>query len=438
MSQQRVVGGPLPEVRRTGSRRRWNAVLITGGLLVFAGGALFVRAHRAVPEARAGGGPAGGAGGRPVPVVTSTVAARDIPIYLDGLGNAVPLSTVTVRSQVDGRLDRVLFKEGQTVHAHDVIAQIDPRPFMIQLHQAEAALARDTAQLENARATLARDQSLTKDSLITTQQLDDQQALVHQYEANLGGDRAQIENAKLQLDYAEVRAPSDGVTGVRLVDPGNLVHASDATGLVVITQLDPMSVVFSLPQDDLTKVNRALAKGPLSVEVSSRDGSQPLGSGTLALVDNQINQATATAKLKANIPNGDRLLWPNQFVKVRLQVEMREHSLVVPSAAIQRGPDGTFVYVVDDAQSAQLRHVDVALVQDNQAIIDKGLSAGEQVVIEGQSQLKPGAKVSPRADGAKGHGAPSPGDAPDKTDAPVKATPPEADREAPHGRRKKS
>jgi multidrug efflux system membrane fusion protein len=432
MSQQRVVGGSLPEVRRTGSRRRWTAILLAGGLVVFAGGLVFVRSHRAVPEARAAGGPGGGAS-RPVPVVTSLVAARDVPLYLDGLGNAVPLSTVTVRSQVDGRLERVLFKEGQTVHAHDVIAQIDPRPFTIQLHQAEAALSRDTAQLENARATLARDQSLTKDSLITTQQLDDQQALVHQYEANLGGDRAQIENAKLQLDYAEVRAPSDGVTGIRLVDPGNVVHASDPTGLVVITQLDPMTVVFSLPQDDLTKVNRALAKGPLSVEVSSRDGSQPLGSGTLALVDNQINQATATAKLKATIPNGDRLLWPNQFVKVRLQVETRAGALVVPSAAIQRGPDGTFVYVVDGEQNAQVRHVDVALVQDNQAVVDKGLTAGDQVVTEGQSQLKPGAKVAPRADGA----GPGHHDAPDQADAPAKA-PPEADSGAPHARRKKS
>jgi multidrug efflux system membrane fusion protein len=408
--------------------------LLGGALVVFAGGALIVRSHRAVAETHAAAGPGGSAAARPTPVVTILVAARDIPIYLDGLGNATPLSTVTVRSQVDGRLDRVLFKEGQTVHAHDVIAQIDPRPFAIQLHQAEAALARDTAQLENARATLVRDQSLTKDSLITTQQLDDQQALVHQYEANLGGDRAQIENAKLQLDYAQVRAPFDGVTGLRLVDPGNLVHASDATGLVVITQLDPMAVVFSLPQDDLTKVNRALAKGPLAVDVSSRDGSQPLGSGTLALVDNQINQATATAKLKASIPNADRLLWPNQFVKVRLQVETRDHALVLPSAAIQRGPDGTFVYVVDDQQNAQLRHVDVALVQDNQAIIDKGVSEGEQVVVEGQSQLKPGAKVAPRADGAgPGHHG-----APDKGDAPVKATPPEADSGAPHGRRKKS
>jgi len=415
-----MVAAPLPSARPAAARRRWGTLLVLGVLLLLiAGGALFLRSRRAQALGQTSA-PGAAAASRPIPVVTSTVVARAIPIYLDGLGNAVPVSTVTVRSQVDGRLDRVLFEEGQAVHARDVIAQIDPRPFTIQLHQAQAALPRDTAQLENARVTLKRDQDLTKDSLITQQQLDDQQALVHQYEATLAVDRTQIESAQLQLDYASVRAPSDGVTGVRLLDPGNLVHASDPTGLVVITQLDPMGVVFSLPEDDLAQVNRALARGPLQVEVSSRDGSQPLGSGTLALVDNQINQATATAKLKATVPNPKRQLWPNQFVKVRLLIETREGALVLPSAAIQRGPQGTFVYVVAADQTAQVRQVDVALVQDNQAVIAKGLSEGEQVVVEGQSQLKPNAKVAPRAEGAG------------------KTVPQEADTGAPHARRKKS
>jgi multidrug efflux system membrane fusion protein len=429
MSQQRVLEGPLPPVQRGGAGRRRGTLLTLGALLILlAGAALLLRSRRM--EARGDGGPSGAAtASRPVPVVTSAVAQRDVPIYLDGLGNALPLSTVTVRSQVDGRLARVLFKEGQTVHAQDVIAEIDPRPFTIALHQAQAALARDTAQLENARSTLARDRGLTQDGIIPQQQLDDQQALVHQYEANLAGDRAQIESAQLQLDYASVRAPSDGVTGVRLVDPGNLVHASDATGLVVITQLDPMAIVFSLPQDDLIQVNRALSRGALPVQVSSRDGSQPLGSGTLALVDNQVNQATGTAKLKATVPNPERQLWPNQFVKVRLQVETRAGALVVPSAAIQRGPEGTFVYVVTGEQTAQVRHVEVALVQDNQAVIDKGLTAGEQVVTEGQSQLKANAKVVPRPEGKV---------APRPTDAAGKPAPQEAESAAGKGRRKKS
>jgi multidrug efflux system membrane fusion protein len=422
MSQQQVVQGPLPAEPRRSSRRRWPIVALIALFALIVAAGMVLRARRAGAEPRGSGGPIAAAS-RPVPVVTTRVAARDIPIYLDGLGNAVPISTVTVRSQVDGRLDRVLFKEGQPVHAHDVLAQIDPRPFTIQLHQAEAALARDTAQLDNARTTLRRDQALTEDSLITRQQLEDQEALVHQFDANLTGDRAQIETAQLQLDYASVRAPSDGVTGVRLVDPGNIVHASDPNGLVVITQLDPMSIVFALPEDDLSKVNRALSQRELRVEVSSRDGSQPLGTGTLALVDNQINAATATARLKAIVPNADRLLWPNQFVKVRLQLETRPQALVVPSAAIQRGPDGTFVYVVGDDQSALVRPVDVALVQDNQAIIDKGVSAGEQIVIEGQTQLKPNARVAPRPEGAPPGGA---------------ASPPAAERGAPHGRRNKS
>lgn len=430
---QRVLGGPFPPVQREGSPRRWRTLAALGALLLlFAGGAIFLRSRRVAAEPRPGAvaGAPGGAASRPAPVVTAQVVARDVPIYLDGLGNAVPISTVTVRSQVDGRLDRVLFKEGQTVHAKDVLAEIDPRPFTIQLHQAEAALARDTAQLEGARVTLKRDQGLTQDNLITQQQLDDQQALVHQYEANLVADRAQIENAKLQLDYAQVRAPSDGVTGVRLVDPGNLIHASDPTGLVVITQLDPMAIVFALPQDDLTQVNQALTKGPLQVQVSSRDGSQALGSGTLALVDNQINQQTATAKLKALVPNPERQLWPNQFVKVRLQVETRSRALVVPSAAIQRGPDGSFVYVVTPDQTAQVRAVNIALVQDNQAVVDKGLAEGDLVVVEGQSQLKPNAKVAPRAAGAPGKGAEA---APGKGPAPA-----EAESGASHPRRQKS
>jgi membrane fusion protein, multidrug efflux system len=421
MSQQEVVQGSLPAEQRPGSRRRRAIVMLVVLCVALAGAGLILRSRRADAEPRGAGGP-GAAASRPVPVVTTRVEARDIPIYLDGLGNAVPISTVTVRSQVDGMLARVLFKEGQTVHAHDVVAEIDPRPFTIQLHQAQAALARDTAQVDNARTTLRRDQSLTADSLITQQQLEDQQALVHQYEANLAGDRAQIETAQLQLEYARVRAPSDGVTGVRLVDPGNLVRASDANGLVVITELDPMSVVFALPEDDLAQVNRALSQRALRVEVSSRDGSQALGTGTLALVDNQINQATATAKLKAIVPNADRQLWPNQFVKVRLQLETRQQALVLPSAAIQRGPDGTFVYVVSDDQSALVRPVHVALVQDNQTIVDQGVSAGDQVVVEGQTQLKPNAKVAPRPQGAP----------------PGQAGPPEAESGAPHKRRGKS
>lgn len=372
-------------------------------LVLLAGGLLSRLAHR---SGTSGAGPAASssadAANRPVPVVIAEAIEKDVPVYLIGLGNALPLSTVTVRSQVDGRLDRVLFKEGQRVKKGDVLAEIDPRPFAIQLHQAEAALARDTAQLQNGRVALARNQALRVNGIIPQQQLDDQQALVNQYEAGLKGDQAQIENARLMLDYARVRSPIDGVTGVRLVDAGNLIHANDPTGLVVVTQLDPMAVTFNLPQDDLIRVNRALAQGPLPVQVANRDGAQVLGNGTLELVDNQVNAATATVKLKAIVPNPERAIWPQQFVKVRLLVETRKNALVVPATAVQRGPEGSLVYVVTPQNTATPRKVEVDSLQENFAIISKGITRGEKVVVEGQGQLRANSKVMARPAGSGG------------------------------------
>jgi len=393
------MAAPLPVAESASQRRRWP--FWVGILALFGVGLLLVARLYRGESKPVGTAPGGSAAARPLPVVVAQVAERDVPIYLDGLGNALPLSSVTVKPQVDGRLVRVLFKEGQRVQKGDLLAEIDARPFTIQLHQAEAGLARDTAQLNNARVALARNQALIKDGLIAQQQLDDQQANVNQLLASQQADRAQIEAARLQLDYANVRAPIGGVTGVRLIDAGNLVRASDATGLVVITELDPMAVVFNLPQDDLLRVNRAQALEALSVEVMNRDGTQPLGKGTLSLVDNQVNSATATARLKATVPNPDRLLWPNQFVKVRLLVETRKNALVIPGAAIQRGPDGSLVYVVSAANTVEARKVEVESVHEAQAIIRKGLARGERVVVEGQGQLRPNAKVSVRG-GAPG------------------------------------
>jgi membrane fusion protein, multidrug efflux system len=388
---------PAPSVSAPKGRPRWlawtiGAVLATSALL---GVRHFVRSStrdgQVTPAA------SGSAAARAVTVTLATAEAHDVPLYLDGLGNAVPLATVAVRSQVDGRLDKVFFKEGQAVKKGDVLAQVDPRPFAIALHQAEATLARDRAQLENAKIALARDQALQKDGLVTQQQLDDQASQVNQFEAGLKGDQAQIENARLQLDYARVRSPIDGVTGVRLVDAGNLVRSTDASGLVVVTQLDPMAITFSLPQDDLVRVQRALARGDLPVEVYNRDGATRLGAGVLALVDNQVNAATATVRLKAVIPNPERLLWPNQFVKARLRIETLPGALVVPAAAVQRGPEGSFVYVVGAQNTAEVRKVVVTTTEEDSAVVGKGLAPGERVVIEGQSQLKPNAKVAPRA-----------------------------------------
>jgi multidrug efflux system membrane fusion protein len=342
------------------------------------------------------------AAARAVPVVAAAVQKRDVPIYLDGLGNVSAFRTVTVRSQVDGRLDQVLFKEGQQVKRGELLARIDPRPFQNQLKQAQGALARDEAQLKSAKLDLERYQLLVQKKLIAPQQADQQAATVGQLAGAIEVDRGQIDAAKLNLDYANIRSPIDGVTGVRLVDPGNLVHSTDANGLVLITQLDPIAVLFSLPQDMLPQVMEELAKRQLAVEAWSRDGAQKLATGELALVDNQINANTATLRLKAVFPNPQRLLWPNQFVKARLLLTTRKDALVVPSTVPQRGPEGTFAYVIQPDQTVQPRPIEVALTEGELAIIAKGLNAGEQVVVDGQSQLRAGAKVAPREAGQPG------------------------------------
>jgi multidrug efflux system membrane fusion protein len=319
-----------------------------------------------------------------------------VPIYLDGLGNVSAFKTVTVRSQVDGRLDQVLFREGQQVKAGELVARIDPRPFQNQLLQAQGALARDKAQLEGAKVNLNRYKQLAAQKLIAPQQADDQAALVGQLEGAVQVDQGQIAAARLNIDYSLIRSPIDGVTGVRLVDPGNLVHASDQNGLVLVTQLDPIAVLFSLPQDELPRVMQQIAKGELPVEAWSRDGSQKLSTGQLTLVDNQINAATATLRLKAVFPNPQRLLWPNQFVKARLLLATQKDALAVPSTVPQRGPEGTFAYVIQQDQTVQPRPIEVGIAEGDIAVIARGLQEGEQVVVDGQSQLRPGSKVIPR------------------------------------------
>jgi multidrug efflux system membrane fusion protein len=334
---------------------------------------------------------------RVIPVVAATVERKDVPIFLEGLGNVTAYKTVTVHTQVDGRLDRVLFTEGQKVKRGDALAQIDPRPFAIQLHQAEGALARDTSQHQDNQTNFERYQQLRDQKLVAQQQVDDARAAMGQLAGAIEIDKAQIEQAKLNLDYARITSPIDGVTGVRMVDPGNIVHQTDTTGIVVITQLDPIAVLFTLPEDDLPAVMDELTQHPLKVEAWSRDGSKQLAEGTVQLIDNAINQATATMRMKALFKNAPIKLWPNQFVKTRLLLTTRQNALVVPSTAIQRGPKGVFVYRVDaQTQTAQMQNVDVDLTQGELAIIRKGLKPGDLVVTDGQSQLRPGAKVQAR------------------------------------------
>ena len=373
---------------------RW--IFLVVGVVVIGGAGWLVRARSQAKTTAATAAASASAEARVVPVVVATVEQKDVPIYLEGLGSALPLATVTVRSQVDGRLDKVTFKEGQQVHKGDLLAQIDPRPFLIQLHNAEAALARDRAQLKNAKLNLDRYQTLLDQKLIAQQQATDQQALVDQNDATVKTDEAAVENARLQLDYAHIVSPIDGVTGVRLVDQGNLVHQSDAGGIVVITQINPMAVLFTLPEDDLPRVAKELASGPVVVDAYGRDGVRKLGTGQLTLIDNQINQTTATIRLKATFPNEDRSLWPNEFVKTRLLLNTKKGALVVPGPVVQRGPSGTFAYVVGADKTVSMRPIEVDTMQGENAIVAKGLSPGEQVVSDGQSQIRPGSKVAPR------------------------------------------
>lgn len=391
------------------SRARSNVIRIGIALAVICGIVWWLRgrdggsttAATAPRAARDGSGSArggapergqGGAGDRVVPVQTATAEQRDLPIWLDGLGTVAAFQQVTVRAQVDGRLDKVLFTEGQPVKQGELIAQIDPRPFLVQLHQAQGALARDRASLDAARRNYERYKGLREQQLVAQQQVDEFAGQMGALEGAVKMDQAQVESAQLQLDYAKVKAPIDGITGMRLVDAGNIVKASDPNGLVMITAVNPAAVVFTVPQDRLPAIAAALARGDVPVEVWNRDNTQKLATGKVAVLDNQINQTTATLRLKAIVPNEARVLWPNAFVKARMLVETRRGALVVPSVAIQRGPQGSYVYVVAN-KTAAMKPVTVALLTGDLAVIEKGLEAGEQVVIEGQNQLRPGGRV---------------------------------------------
>jgi multidrug efflux system membrane fusion protein len=388
---------PAPHLDDTAPRPRSSPrtriLMLMLGVALVAGVVWLVRARTRAAVAQASAA-ARAASERQIPVLTTPVVQRDVPIWREGLGNVTAFYTVTVKTQVDGRIDRVLFREGQRVKRGDVLLQIDPRPFQIQLLSAQAALERDQAQLKNGQLNLERYKSLSQQNLIAVQQYTDQGATVAQLDGQVKGDQAAIDSANLNLDYARITSPIDGIVGVRLVDPGNVVHATDTTGLVVVTQLDPIAVFFTLPEDDLPEIAKAMSGGPLAVEAFSRDGETRLGKGTLAVIDNQINQATATVRLKAIFDNPQNALWPNQFVKARLQLTTRKEALVVPTAAIQRGPQGTFVYVAGDDSIAELRPVDLALTQGEIALLSKGVRAGEHVIVEGQAQIRPGAKIA--------------------------------------------
>jgi multidrug efflux system membrane fusion protein len=362
-------------------------------LVAFAGGLYWLFHARAKAAVAAAAAASSQAANRTIPVLTAEVVQKDVPVILEGLGSVTAFYTVTVKTQVDGRIDNVLFTEGQSVKKGDVLVQIDPRPFAIQLETAQAKLVQDVASEKNAKLNADRYKTLAAQNLIATQQYTDQQAMVDGLDAQMRGDQAAIDAARLNLDYARITSPIDGVTGLRLVDPGNVVHATDTTGLVVVTQLDPIAVYFTLPEDDLTPINEAMAAGELKVEARSRDGDKHIAEGKLTVIDNEINQATATLKLKAVFDNPKHLLWPNQFVKARLQLATRKNAITIPAAVVQHGPNGTFAYVVKEDNTVQNVPVTVTAIQGDIAVIASGLTPGQQVVVDGQAQLKPGSRV---------------------------------------------
>jgi multidrug efflux system membrane fusion protein len=334
-------------------------------------------------------------GQRVVPVRTAVVQQRDMNLYINGLGTVTAFKTVTLRSRVDGELVKVAFTEGQAVRANELLAEIDPRPYQRQLEQAEGQLARDEATLKLAKLTLARGADLLKTKSIAQQQLDEQAAQVEQLEGTIQTDQALVANARLQLDYCRIVSPISGRIGLRLVDQGNIVHASDAAGMAVITQLQPIALVFPIPQDDIPRVQkRSRETETLTVDAYDRDFKIKLATGKLSAIDNQVDATTGTLRLKAIFENEDGTLFPNQFVNARLLVDTKRDAIVAPSSAVQRGPNSTFVYVVNAEEKVELRSVVIGETEGSETAIDSGLTVGEVVVTDGIEKLQPGSKVT--------------------------------------------
>jgi membrane fusion protein, multidrug efflux system len=367
---------------------RKGPVVLTTALLIgiFAGGMVWWHQSKAEPPKEAPP--------QSAPVVATTVEAHPVPIYLRGVGTVIAFNNVVLRSQITGPLIKVSFRQGETVHKGDVLAVIDPRPYQAQLDQAIANRDRDQAQLTNAQANLGRYVPLETKGFATGQLVDTQKAQVAQLQAAVKGDEAIIESAQVNLSYTKLTAAIDGVTGIRQIDEGNIIHPTDANGLVDLTQIQPISLIFTLPQTTFPEIQQEMEKGPVKVLAYSQDEKIKLDEGELLLIDNQIIQTTGTIRLRATFPNSKRLLWPGELVNARLLLRTEPDGLTIAAGAVQQGPTGSYVYVILPDQSVQVRAVEVAQIVEGQALISSGLKAGETVVVDGQYKLQPGTHVS--------------------------------------------
>jgi multidrug efflux system membrane fusion protein len=372
--------------------RKWLPALV--GIVVIVVLVVWWRGQQAQNGAQGGRGPGGDMRDMPVPVTVTQVQREDVPIWLDGIGTVQAYNSVTIRPRVDGELMSLSFTEGQQVEAGALLAQIDPRAYRADLDQQIALQAQAEAQLASAQGDLTRYEELVKKGYVSRQQLETQRHTVAEAKAAVKSAAAAVQNARVQLGYTTIRSPIDGIAGIRQVDVGNLVQASSSTGLVVITQVQPISVIFTLPEQALAQVHAAQeAEGQVQVVALDRDNQSPIANGELAAVDNQIDETTGTIKLKATFANTDRRLWPGQFVNVRAKVGTATQALVIPTVAVQRGPDGAFVYAVRDDQTVTARKIETTATDDGRSIVTSGLDEGQTIVTDGQYRLKEGAKI---------------------------------------------